>query len=92
MPDPKLNAEELAWLRKFERALSGRGSKELYDELGFSDASRLELYKARYAKRELEASRAGTQTLSLKEERTGGTNPMDAMIELIDRKARAKRR
>ena len=74
-----LKAKDRLWLKKFNRVFSGRASKEECDELGVPEATRLELYNARYASRQDTFLRA---THSVREERVSA-DPTEAITEII---------
>jgi hypothetical protein len=82
-----LNEKDRLWLRMFHKVTSGRATVEECNAFGVSDAKRQEFYNARYAKR-ADAMRKRVVLRRPMSDDFGNKSesPMDALVEMIDRK------
>ena len=80
----KLTPKDREWLLKFDKVVNGRASKAECNELGVSPKLRRELYTAR-DRRRLDATYKPERRRPLIENQVG-LNPIDALIEVTDRR------
>jgi hypothetical protein len=83
-----LSPENKRLLKALQKAITGRASVEECNALGIPEEMRKSLYRGRNARRK-DAFGPEAHRYPLRES-DAAENPMDAMIELIDRKKAAR--